>query len=443
MKSRMLAGLVLATILLIATVSTGRAQKLPPPQISTSAESNVPAAPAGWIAETIDSTGDVGRYASIAHNGFAPFISYYDATNHDLRVAAPTSSGGNCGPGSIWKCQVIDNSADVGQYSSIAFPVGSGPLANGPGIAYSDATNLTLKFAEFRIGLPSHWDISTITPAEVGVSNGRFASVKYDANGVVHIAYQNVNLTASTLQYAHSVPGGGNCGAGAAAGLWQCDSIDPGPGAGEYISLDVNSSNVPFISYYDLIAKVLKVASPVSVGGNCGPGNSWSCQVVDGAGDVGKYSSIAFPQGLSFFGPGVAYFDATNANLKFAERSCLPTPCHWNTFTIAGGAGVVSGTYTSLKYDANGVVHMGYQVTTISSTNLWYAHSVVSGGNCGVAGAAGRWQCDMVDSGSGIGSYASLALGGTRPYIAYYDGGNGDLKLAFLQVQLYLPMILR
>ena len=444
MKARMLVGLLLTAVLLVATVSTGQAQKIPLPQTSTPSEPSALAAPPGWIVETIDSPNDVGRYASIAFNLFAPVISYYDATNKDLRVAAPASSGANCGPSNTWTCQVVDNTADVGQYSSIAFPVSAGLLTIGPGIAYFDATNGALKFAEFRAGLVGKWVISTIAPGGGGFLNGRFAAVKYDSNGTVRIAYQSQDpFQVTSLSYAHSVSGGGNCGVGAAAGLWQCDRIDSSGGTGMYISLDVSSTNEPFISYYDSSNADLKVANPVSSGGNCGPGNTWTCQVVDNAGDVGQYSSIAFPSGLSFFGPGIAYFDATNSALKFAERSCIGFPCTWHIFTIASGAGTVTGRYASLKYDSTGVVHIGYQVTAASSAALWYAHSVPGGGDCGLGSAAGLWQCAAIDSGSGIGAYASLALSGTRPYIAYYDGGNGDLKLSLVGLQLYLPIILR
>ncbi len=187
------------------------------------------------------------------------------------------------------------------------------------------------------------------------------------------------------------------------------------------------------------------MASPVTPGGNCGPGNTWLCQVVDNSADVGRYSSIALPIGLSFFGPGIAYFDATNGSLKFAERTCIIFPCKWNIWTVAaGGLGLTDGKFASFKYDSNGVAQIGYQVTTPSSAFLWYAHSLATtGGNCGVGTAAGKWQCDPLDSGPGLGQYVSLGLDGTRPYIAYYDGGNADLKLAFQPIQLDLPLILR
>ena len=64
-----------------------------------SANTNSPAL-APWFIDTVDSTNDVGQHVSLAidpENG-TTYISYYNATNDDLRMATFVGTGGNCGP---------------------------------------------------------------------------------------------------------------------------------------------------------------------------------------------------------------------------------------------------------------------------------------------------------------------------------------------------------
>ena len=88
-----------------------------------------------WNFQVVDSVDDVGMFSSLAvDNNQISHVSYYDATNGDLKYAV--RQGGN------WSSEVVDSVGDVGQYSSIALTV------NGePGISYYDKTKADLKFA--------------------------------------------------------------------------------------------------------------------------------------------------------------------------------------------------------------------------------------------------------------------------------------------------------
>jgi hypothetical protein len=91
------------------------------------------------------------------------------------------------------------------------------------------------------------------------------------------------------------------------------------------------------------------------------------------------------------------------------------------------------GRYTSLVIDSSGTPHISYYTRlALSDDSLKYAHYVGSGGNCGSGAAAGKWQCDTIDSGDGVGKYTNIALYGVydRPHIAYYDDGGDKLKYA-------------
>lgn len=238
-------------------------------------------------------------------------------------------------------------------------------------------------------------------------------------------------------------------GAASASGgsVWRTAYVDQSGDRGTHTAIAFDpTSGTSWISYYDKGNGDLMVAHRVSSGGNCGPNNEWYCETVDSTSDVGQNSSIDVyidPAILHSRRVGVAYQDATAKSLKFAEYSCTPSYppiCFWSAVTIdQGDAGGLAGygRYTSVKYDANGRPHIAYYVVRwegdLIFSELRFAYRVDSGGNCGVGGAAGKWQCYTVDS-PGVGEYASMEMtyAGSLlvPYIAYYDGANGDLMLA-------------
>jgi hypothetical protein len=152
--------------------------------------------PAGWLIEVADASGDVGRHSSI---GLQPdamaCISYFDAT--------PTISAFNLkfacrlGGGS-WDVHIVDTPGDVGRFTSLAMDGG-----RPPSISYYDATNGNLKFAKWvggaiNCGGRAGWMCETVDGA--GADVGQFTSLKVDANNVAHISYFDV--TNADLKYA-------------------------------------------------------------------------------------------------------------------------------------------------------------------------------------------------------------------------------------------------
>ena len=90
---------------------------------------------AGFRLTTLDTTGDIGKYTSIAiDRNDKVHISYYDETNGDLKYA--TNVSGN------WVYYTIDNIGNVGTYTSIAID-----RNDKVHISYYDETNDGLKYA--------------------------------------------------------------------------------------------------------------------------------------------------------------------------------------------------------------------------------------------------------------------------------------------------------
>ncbi len=93
-----------------------------------------------WNIETVDSTGDVGMSPSLALDSSGnPHISYTDWTNKNLKYARWT--------GSAWSIEVIDAIGDVSGSHLCAHTSLALDSEDRPHISYYDATNKNLKYA--------------------------------------------------------------------------------------------------------------------------------------------------------------------------------------------------------------------------------------------------------------------------------------------------------
>jgi hypothetical protein len=495
MKRRICIGLALSATLVVLGMRSELAQAWQQNE-DWMVSGAVTASAAPWFIETVDSATDVGRHVSVAidrRSGMA-FISYYDAASEDLCLARYVGSGGNCGPGEAWTCETVDSTGDVGRYSSVATtsmyftPLASGGRGDagqdqlaaasqsGYGawvfISYYDATNGALKYAEGGC-TASDCSLATYTidigNPGINVFKGLHTSVKRDWSSVYHIAYQYYGeYSAEEQLYAYSVgDGSGNCGQGSVAGDWQCDVIYNAEGAGTYASLDVDADDDPTIAFYDAGNGYPWVAQYIGSGGNCGPGNSWYCRRVHQPTlDTGEYVSLYVEDsGL----PHIAYHNVTSGTLEYAQWVGSGGNCgfsgtsmewEWQCDEIDDMGNSLTSMGVSLAEDGAGYPIIAYQdgsdLMAPAALKLARPHAALDPStvpNCGPEDLFLTWRCDVIDGGGSDADEAgsvSLAVNSAGlATVAYHEldtysyPSQGNLKVAYQRLQVFLPLVLK
>ncbi|MHB8876825.1 MAG: hypothetical protein ACYC8T_24275, partial [Myxococcaceae bacterium] len=162
---------------------------------------------ATWLQTTVDQatqnlctaggTNLTGQGTSIAvAPGGDPRISYYDATGGDLRYAACTAGCATASP--TFQLSAVDTAGDVGGYSSIRVAASGSSR-----ISYYDATNGDLKYASCTAGCGTSTPTWNLFPVDTGGNVGRFASLALDSAGGPQVAYYD--STAGNLRLAACV----------------------------------------------------------------------------------------------------------------------------------------------------------------------------------------------------------------------------------------------
>jgi hypothetical protein len=209
-----------------------------------------------YYTQTVDWEGTVGWYTDITLNSAdIPFISYYDATNGSLKMArkSPITH--------TWIPKTIDNigmlpQAGVGAYSSI----GIDNLGR-PYVSYYDITHQDLKMAYWEgdwdgVGT---WNISVIDTGGATGDVGRFSDlVIYPVDNTIHVCYYD--YTNGNLKYAR-FQGAGPWETAVVDGAATIDGDPVNEGdVGLYCSIDLDPAGNPAISYYDNSHADLKIA---------------------------------------------------------------------------------------------------------------------------------------------------------------------------------------
>jgi len=342
-------------------------------------------------------TTSVGQYTSLAIINGNPAISYYDATNGDLKFARNDNADGS----GAWTLTTVDTGGTnvVGQHTSLTVVLGNAA------ISYHDVTSGDLKYARsLTLNGNGAWAVNTVDTG--GANNvGLYSSLRFNVpdDRPIISYYDN---TSGDLKFARgSLPDG--------AGTWTTITLETLNFPGQYTSLLLVSGN-PAISYYEAGLANLKYVRATNTSGTLA--SDWGAPITVAADTAvpvtGSYTSQAIVNGH----PAIAYFDSTNGRLKYV-RAVDAAGAAWGVPVNADSVSGV-GLYASLAVVAGNPAIAYYDYI---SGNLKYVRASNASGTA--------WGTAIIlDSPGLVGSYCSLAVVNGNPAISYHDSTNGDLK---------------
>lgn len=349
-----------------------------------------------------DKDGSVGSWTSLALDADdRPVISYYDATNGDLKVlhcGNPDCTSGNVvatpDTGAI-SAQAAAPEPEVGMYTSLALDGAGNPV-----VSYYDVTNRDLKL--LRCGNETCTFGNSITSPDTDGSVGTWTSLALDADSHPVVSYHDG--TNGVLRVLH-------CGDPTCSSGNTIESPDPDGANGLYSSLELDASGNPVVSYHDIdntALKVLHCGDPTCTSGN-------TITSPDTEGWVGKYTSLVLDAAGN---PVISHCDFSHSDLKVLH--CGDPECSsGNTDASPDTEGFV-GAFTSIALDAYGNPVVSY--TGDSNLELRVLH-------CGNAACTGGNVTTSPDPGGG-GAFTSVALDARGlPVVSYVDGRLADLKV--------------
>jgi len=345
---------------------------------------------ADWYIDTVNAAGDMGMHSDIALDSFdRPHISYYGATNGDLKYAHWT--------GTDWDIVTIDSGDDVGQYTSIALD-----SLNMPHISYYDATNTSLKYAR-KDSVSGKFSYTTVDTEDRA---GQCTSIALDIN-IPHISYFTDNGSKGKIKYA-TKPGD----------TWIIETVDTDLGwhNNGYTSIALDSNKKPHIAFFESpgSSDYLKYAKK--------PDATWLVETVDQ--DLLTYQATGYYPSLALNSnnyPRISYWFGYQVVTDWGwdVRYASWDGSKWNIVTIPvsllGNVG-----YTSLALS-----------NTLDLPTIAFANDRAGNLHYATKPLFGSWNVSDVDSSGDVGNECAHALDSqSYAHISYYDATNGDLKYA-------------
>ena len=388
----------------------------------------------GWHTETADAAWGVGSGAALALDaGGKAHISYYDATDSNLKYATNKSGG--------WVAQTVVSAGDVGLYSDIAID-----FWGDPAIVYFNATTSTLHYIYYDSDYGGWGPDQTVAAATDPLHTGWF-SLALDTSVTPnrpHVSYyERASSAKGYLEWAHYN----------ASSIWTHESVNSCVAEstecriGEYNSIALDPANHrPAIAFsfhdilftdtlvytaYDGTKWVDDWYAPASVpayislaiDATSHPYISWSegglkyayrvsqdtwnpAVILDASTTVGQWSSLALVGTLA----KVVHCDNASGTYKYIghERS------NWLAPVTVATQGHDVGSCTSLKVDGLGRAHISY--IDSNSHALLYARS----------NNDGTWFKNTIDTPATASCFSVMAINSATndPSVAFVRSGN-------------------
>jgi len=283
-----------------------------------------------------------------------------------------------------WHIITVDNSDEVGGYSSIAMDSNDFPH-----IAYWDYNHFILKYAYFD---GKNWNIENVDSLDVcgGIS------LALDSKDHSHISY--VGYYNGELRYAYF------------DGIkWKIELVDGDASVG-LNSLAIDSKDRPHISYYDGRPYKGDLRHAYF------DGEKWNIEVVDSEGDVGSFNSIAVDTKDYIH---ISYNDDTNRSLKYAYFNGTK----WNIETVYNNGNRI-GRPNSIDVDSKDRPYIAYMTFGEDYDQLKFTYKL-----------NGKWYIDIADESYFLIDPYSIKIDSNDyphiVYLYYYFPDNSYIKYTY------------
>lgn len=346
------------------------------------------------IIMSVDTIGQVGLYTSLKLDSSSnPIVSYYDATNGDLKVLHCGSQ--NCNTNSL---VVADNTANVGQYTSLKLDANGKPV-----VSYWDETNGHLKL--IHCGDANCSTGNSITNPDVGGNTGWDTSLQLDINGYPVISYFDSSSNVMKVLHCNNA----NC-------MGVNTSITPDILSQRLSSMTLDKMGHPVIASSGQANQGLRIV-------HCGDATCSTNNTITSP-DFPVFPFNADVRGVSLVldasgNPIVSFYRADQAQLKVLH--CVDPACNGPANSIAlpdPGAQAPDHRSTSLILDANGNPVIAYQDSANNSNILKVLH-------CGNPNCTAGNSISAAQTGLNVGSEPSIQLDATGNPVVSYATGSG------------------